>query len=199
MRRACTRIDSEIVVQSSVQPASAAWTSNIVATQLASAASFSTLSAKPCVRDQNGRNLGKVTEMKIVLRNVEGLVSMKPPIRIKMSRIDATVDSKQVDVPKSSWLGHSRGVLRVGDFFVFRESDTDSVKLARMHYRLAYAPQIGNDPPATGMIVAQVAHISMTFSMERWVKPEWVIETIPSVVMDEHIRAWFEARIRLNR
>ena len=112
---------------------------------------------------------------------------------MKTSRTDVERNKQQTRCPNSSISGHSRTKLRFGDLFVYRRKVSHCGAkpipkdfLARCHGRVK--------PPQSGpwYILAQVANSAMTFSYERWIEPEEVIEIIPAAHTNPHILKFFE-------
>jgi hypothetical protein len=107
---------------------------------------------------------------------------------MKTSRADIIRNKRQVKVLNSSLIGHSTNILRYGDHFLYKEYYQDKT----FHYRLAKCHgQIKPVYNGRWLILAQSADWTMTFSYERWIEPNDVIETIPKGKVNSHIEAFF--------
>jgi len=120
-------------------------------------------------------------------------ITTSKPIRIiimLMSRKDVRINNRKVNCKNSTGLGFSSATLKRGDFFNYRDDGTDQVRLAKMHHQIEHDPLCN----CTGWIVAQVASPCMTFTMERWVNPIYVLQVIPDERMPAPIREHFIER-----
>lgn len=114
---------------------------------------------------------------------------MKPKGKMATMRSDIVRNRQMVHCENASWIGFSRSDLRYGDFFLTNEN-----RLGRCHGQVK--PSAASvDPVKRWHILAQMAAPNMTWTGERWVMPENVIETIPSERMDENIVAFFDKHL----
>lgn len=104
-------------------------------------------------------------------------------------RADVERNKKSVKVKNASWLGHSSGMLRTGDFFIFKIDGENNTRLARCH------GQIRGSEGGPFRILAQQAGAMMAWTGEVWVDPAWVLETCPSENMRPEIVDFFDNTI----
>lgn len=114
---------------------------------------------------------------------------MKPKGRMATMRSDIERNRKMIHCENASWIGFSRSDLRYGDFFLTNEN-----RLGRCHGQVR-ASFMSKGPIKSWHILAQMASPTMAWTGERWIKPEDVIETIPSERMDENIVAFFDKHL----
>lgn len=111
---------------------------------------------------------------------------------MKTARTDVERDKRQISCPNSSFLGFSSTTLRFGDFFIYR---TQYSRHSEIEYKGSFARCHGRVKSTISgpyYILAQVASTNMTFTFERWVTPEQVIEIIPTNHANKHILKFFE-------
>ncbi len=114
---------------------------------------------------------------------------------METSRQDIERDKKQTHLPESSTLGYSSYKLRYGDLFLYKEHYTDGShgnRQAKCHGRIR--PDHKTSGRREWLILAQAANDMMSFTYERWIDPEDVIETCPKDKANAHILAFFEEK-----
>ncbi len=104
---------------------------------------------------------------------------------MRIHRNDVRIDKRQVTVKNSSFLGYSKGTLKCGDFFTYL--DENQIRIGKMHGRIAMDAQ----NVSLGHIVAQVLSNNGQFTMQRWVDPSTVLETIPEDKVNLHMSSFF--------
>jgi hypothetical protein len=94
-------------------------------------------------------------------------------------RTDATIDRRLVQLPHADTLGYGKWKAQTGDFVVFRtggKPDGGFPQIGRVAGRVHRAPALeANEEAVHDWLLVITFSQDMTFVMERWVRPEWVI------------------------
>jgi len=101
------------------------------------------------------------------------------------SRKDIKRDKHPVRCLNSTVIGFSCYTLNYGDFFVWKDIENGRYLFCRCHGRVKPSGD------ATYLILAQVMNNSHQYTMERWVRQEEVVETVPFHRANAHTVALF--------
>ena len=118
---------------------------------------------------------------------------------MKTSRNDIERDRKQTMCFESSTIGYSTYKLRYGDLFMYKETYTDGTskwRLAKCHGRIR--PNYKTSGRRDWLILAQAMSDNATFTYERWIGSEDVMEITPKEKANKHILAFFQEQEELN-
>ena len=111
---------------------------------------------------------------------------------MKTMRKDVERNKQQTKCFNSTLIGFSTYKLKYGDMFVYKYPNDETLHVAKCHGRIrATFPLNPDRKDGQWHILAQTLSNNMQFSMERWIEPECVIETIPKDRINPHLAELF--------
>jgi len=101
----------------------------------------------------------------------------------------------------SSSIGYSSMYLKLGDLFIYKERYTDGsfhYRLAKCHGQIKPLNKISESDELKWYVLAQSANWLMTFTYERWIDPEDIVETYDREHVNPNIAKFFEEREKMD-